>query len=263
MKEQELEIILGAGNIGSAIAHAFISDSRRVVIWNRSERRLKDFSLSDDTSLTTDLGMALAKPGRVYLCVESHATIELAARCHEIVGNRNGYTFISCAASVNLAQLAEALGENARIARLLPNVAAIVQSSTSLLCTHNIDENGIAELKTVLAPTGFVHHCPEEKFGAAMALSSCGVAYIARYIRACMEAGVAMGLDARTARDLTVETMAGVAKIFEKDETLHPEVLIDSVCTPGGITIDGLNEMETQGFSPAIVAGLTKAGRKV
>lgn len=262
MKDNEPEIILGAGNIGSAIARAFISDSRPTVIWNRSKGRLKYFSFSDDTTLTTDLGLALAKPGRVYLCVESHATVELAARCREIVGDREGYTFISCAASVSLWQLAEVLGENARIARLLPNVAAKVQSSTSLLCTRNIGETGIAELKEVLAPTGFVHHCPEAKFGPAMALSSCGVAYIARYIRACMEAGVAMGLDARTARDLTVETMAGVAKIFENDETLHPEVLIDSVCTPGGITIAGLNEMEAHGFSSAVIAGLTKAGNE-
>ena len=36
----------------------------------------------------------------------------------------------------------------------------------------------------------------------------------------------------------------------------HPEDAIDSVTTPGGYTIRGLNAMEEAGFTNAVLAGL-------
>jgi pyrroline-5-carboxylate reductase len=36
----------------------------------------------------------------------------------------------------------------------------------------------------------------------------------------------------------------------------NPEVEIDKVTTPGGITIKGLNAMEANGFTNAIIQGL-------
>jgi pyrroline-5-carboxylate reductase len=36
----------------------------------------------------------------------------------------------------------------------------------------------------------------------------------------------------------------------------HPEVEIDKVTTPGGVTIKGLNAMEANGFTHAVIEGL-------
>jgi hypothetical protein len=46
------------------------------------------------------------------------------------------------------------------------------------------------------------------------------------------------------------------------DETKeNPEVEIDKVTTPGGITIKGLNELEANGFSSAIIKGIKASKR--
>ncbi len=42
---------------------------------------------------------------------------------------------------------------------------------------------------------------------------------------------------------------------------LHPEAAVDTVTTPGGITVRGLVAMEKAGFSPAVIAGLTVKSR--
>ena len=42
---------------------------------------------------------------------------------------------------------------------------------------------------------------------------------------------------------------------------LHPEVAIDKVTTPGGVTIKGLNELDMAGFNAAIIRCL-RAGLK-
>jgi len=43
----------------------------------------------------------------------------------------------------------------------------------------------------------------------------------------------------------------------------HPEQEIDKVTTPKGITISGLNEMEHQGFSSALIRGLLVSFNKI
>ena len=44
---------------------------------------------------------------------------------------------------------------------------------------------------------------------------------------------------------------------------VHPEAEIDRVTTPMGATIAGLNEMEHQGFSSAMIKGITTSTEKV
>ena len=39
----------------------------------------------------------------------------------------------------------------------------------------------------------------------------------------------------------------------------HPEDEIDKVTTPRGITIEGLNEMEHNGFSSAMIKGIVRS----
>ena len=43
----------------------------------------------------------------------------------------------------------------------------------------------------------------------------------------------------------------------------HPESEIDKVTTPMGYTIAGLNEMEYQGLSSAVIQGLEKSFDKI
>ena len=104
-------------------------------------------------------------------------------------------------------------------------------------------------------PLGDVHLIDEKHLDAAMAVTSCGVAYVLRYLRATMEGAIQLGLTAADARRWTAETLAGTAAMMlETDQ--HPEAAIDRVTTPGGLTIRGLNAMEANGFSTAVIQGL-------
>lgn len=44
---------------------------------------------------------------------------------------------------------------------------------------------------------------------------------------------------------------------------MHPESEIDKVTTPKGITISGLNEMEHQGFSSAMIRAIVRSADKI
>jgi pyrroline-5-carboxylate reductase len=77
-----------------------------------------------------------------------------------------------------------------------------------------------------------------------------------------MQAGIEIGFDAPTALAIASQTVKGAAQMT-LDEHIHPEQLIDRVTTPLGCTIVGLNEMEHQGFSSALIKGIRTSFDKI
>ena len=95
----------------------------------------------------------------------------------------------------------------------------------------------------------------EKLMDAATVLGACGTAFAMRYIRANMQGGIDIGFDAATALFIAAQTIKGAAQLL-LEQNSHPEQEIDKVTTPKGCTIAGLNEMEHQGFSPALIKGI-------
>ena len=96
---------------------------------------------------------------------------------------------------------------------------------------------------------------PEAQMEAATALASCGIAYVLKYIQAAMQAGIEMGIRPKDAMNMISQSVKGAATLLLNNET-HPSVEIDRVTTPGGITIKGINELEHNGFTSAIIKAI-------
>ena len=58
-----------------------------------------------------------------------------------------------------------------------------------------------------------------------------------------------------------MQTMKGAVDLLAATGS-HPEVEIDKVTTPGGITIKGLNAMEEAGFTNSVIKGLKASVKK-
>ena len=71
-----------------------------------------------------------------------------------------------------------------------------------------------------------------------------------------------MGFHPEEAQKIAVQTARGAAGLILQQGS-HPEIEIDKVTTPEGCTIAGLNEMEHQGFSSALIKGLTTSLDKI
>lgn len=256
--------VVGAGNIGSAMALGLVRSGVHVSVYNRSEGRLKAFAGIAGLACSTSLSEALSGCDIALICVEGDAVLPIARNMATLPGRKPALVG-SCAAAISLAEISEALtgdeGERPGVFRLLPNIAATVGRSANLLCGSGVGADCLEGLKKLFSCTGTTVEVPERLFPAAMALSSCGIAYALRYVRANMLAGVQMGLSPQTARELATAVLAGTSKLLEVDSA-HPEELIDRVTTPGGITIRGLNAMEEGGFSAAVVSGLNSTVKK-
>jgi pyrroline-5-carboxylate reductase len=168
---------------------------------------------------------------------------------------------VSIAAGISIASLNEALlkanSENPLpvLFRLIPNTAIAVRQSMTLIATQNASPEQQSLLLKMFDELGSAVLLDESKLTAGTALTSCGIAYLFRYIRAAMLAGVEMGFYPKEAQNLAVKTMLGAAALLDATQE-NPEIEIDKVTTPGGITIKGLNELEANGFSDAIIRAM-------
>ncbi|MBR5102564.1 MAG: pyrroline-5-carboxylate reductase, partial [Muribaculaceae bacterium] len=94
--------------------------------------------------------------------------------------------------------------------------------------------------------------------GAYTAISSCGIAYVFRFIHAAQQAAVEMGIHPKQAREIMCQTMVGAVELLRYSGE-HPEEAIDRVTTPGGIAIRGLNAMEATSFTHSVICGIKAA----
>lgn len=161
----------------------------------------------------------------------------------------------SVAAGIDFEKLQEHLPQGVPLARIIPNTAVTVAQSMTFITTRNCNEQQRSSLTKIFEPMGQVMEIPENQIGACTALASCGIAFALRYIRASVAGGIELGVPPLMAQHIVSQTVMGAAALLLENGT-HPEAEIDKVTTPGGITIRGLNAMEENGFTNAVIKGL-------
>ncbi len=81
-------------------------------------------------------------------------------------------------------------------------------------------------------------------------------------MHAMSQGGIEIGFYSEIAQLIAARTIKGATRLIIETSN-HPEREIDRVTTPQGITISGLNEMEYQGFIPAVIRGLITSFNKL
>ena len=163
---------------------------------------------------------------------------------------------LSVAAGISCDSLAAYAGNKEQaVCRLIPNTAISELQSMTLACGRNLSDGQRQLISDIFNEMGRVMWLPEEKMGAATAMTSCGIAYALKYIQAVMQAGIEMGIYPKDGMKMVAQSVKGAAELILNNDT-HPATEIDKVCTPGGITIKGVNELEHAGFTSALIKAI-------
>ena len=126
---------------------------------------------------------------------------------------------------------------------------------------HHRDIASRLDRGDVEALCNFRRAIEEEMMIPATALCACGVAFFLRAMRAASQGGIEIGFHPDEAMLLAAQTARGAASLMLRAGS-HPEAEIDRVTTPRGCTIAGLNELEHQGFSSALIKGILMSADK-
>lgn len=253
--------IIGAGNMGGAIARGLYAAGggiERILVSNPSQGKLDVLKKEcPDIEVSASNIDAVKGMDVVIFAVKPWLLEEVIAQVAPMVEFRR-QVLVSVAAGVSLDTIWDWLrnysGDRA-LMRAMPNTAIAAGESMTLLCARNASDEQVAMVKGLFDLLGRTALIEERQMAAATALCSCGIAYAMRYVRAATEGAVELGLYPAQARDWMLQTLRGAVTLLESTGA-NPEVEIDKVTTPGGVTIRGLNAMEARGFTTAVVEGL-------
>jgi len=178
-----------------------------------------------------------------------------------IAANSTKKLLISVAAGVKISTL-ESYVPDSKIVRVMPNVCSTVLEGASsyTLGTKATAEDG-KKVKEILEAIGFAFEIPEKDIDAVTGLSGSSPAFMFMIIDAMIDAGVQLGLSKELSRKLAAQTMLGSAKtVMETDR--EPDELKQSVCSPGGTTIEGVKVMEDRKVKEAIKDSIKASAEK-
>ena len=248
--------IIGGGNMGGAIARGLSQSSivapSEITVSNRGEEKLNELkSFNPSIHTTTDNKEAVKDADVIILAVKPWILDSVAYDIREVLDFPR-QIIVSVVAGITLEDAAQA------IFRVIPNTAVSIRQSMTLISPYNAVPEQIDYIRSLFDSLGKSLLIEENLMTAGTALCSCGTAFVMRYMRAAIEGGIEMGIYPKDAALLVEQTVKGAAELLLTNGS-HPEVEIDKVTTPGGITIKGLNEMEAAGFSSAVIRGLKAA----
>lgn len=263
MQINEINIgIIGGGNLGRSVAEGFLKagiDASKIVVTRRKVHLLDDLQ-AKGVKVEKDNSKAVIGQNVIVLAVKPYQAAEILKELHPVL--IPGQVLLSLMTGISLAQLSEMLPKGVLAFRVMPNTAVALQESMTLIAAPDCDPDLQKMVEELFETLGKVIFINEELMAAATVLGACGIAFALRFIRAAIQGGVEIGFGADVAQQIVAQTVKGASELILQTGH-HPEQEIDKVTTPKGITISGLNEMEHQGFSSALIRGLLVSYNKV
>jgi pyrroline-5-carboxylate reductase len=255
--------ILGGGNLGRALAMGWVESghcsAESIQITRRNAERLTFFA-DAGFKVGSDNVAAVRHADVIVLAVQPQQITALAEEIRSAIDPER-HSIISVASGVSIRQLRELRDTRASIIRAMPNTAVSIGQSMTCIASSDADDPALPEAIQLFDIVGRSLVIKEDMMIPATALCACGIAFFLRAIRAASQGGIEIGFHPEEALLLAAQTAKGAAMLL-LNQGRHPESEIDQVTTPRGCTIAGLNEMEHQGFSSALIKGILLSAAK-
>lgn len=264
LKNKKISLI-GTGNMGEALLSGLISsgssDPKNIICTDVRENRLKSIQEKYGVHTTTDNIKAVEASEIIIYAVKPQiiaSVLRETASCLDM-----SKLIISIAAGVPLAAIESCLNKKLRLIRVMPNIAAFVKESASVIAAGgNATEEDIKLSLAIFDSMGKSIFLKENiLMDAITGLSGSGPAYIFLIVDAMADAGVKVGLSREDALFLSSQTVLGAAKLLIETKE-HPGRLKDMVTSPGGTAIAGIHTLEKGGLRTTLINAVEVATKR-
>ncbi|MBW3467299.1 pyrroline-5-carboxylate reductase [Arthrospiribacter ruber] len=256
--------IIGCGNLGSSILNGLLNlaeiSADHIHVTKRNPKNLLSFQ-DKGVRVHSDNLIASTEADIIILGVKPFNVTNILKEIKPVLHPKK-QIIVSLATGITLEEIYQVVDPTTVVFRAMPNIAADIRESITCICGKNFKHEHESKIISLFDSIGQSITIDESLMEAATVLGACGIAYVLRFMRAMIQGGIQIGFDAKTASQIVNQTVKGAAELMiQKD--MHPEEAIDKVTTPKGCTIVGLNEMEHQGFSAAMVRGVLASYQKI
>jgi pyrroline-5-carboxylate reductase len=256
---------IGGGNMATSLVAGLVADGyepQRLCIAEPDAARREGLATRFGVRVVAENREVLTGAETLILCVKPQLAPGV---CREIADLAAGIKplVISIMAGVTESAIQQWLGADLPVVRCMPNTPAMVQTGAiGLHASPQVTEEGRNRAETILRAVGLTRWVsPEARMDAVTAVSGSGPAYFFLLMEAMEQAGVELGLDAETARLLTIQTALGAARMAVESE-LPPARLREQVTSPGGTTERALGVFEEAGLRALVSRALAAASAR-
>lgn len=262
MKTKKIAVI-GGGNIGQSLAKGLIDSGKflpKNIIVTRRNCELLEGLKKLGCVVTSDNKKAVVDSDIIFIAVLPQQVDGLLCELKDLI-DPDRHIIVSIATGVTTDRISKLLNKKVPVVRAMPNTAIAIRESMTCISSKHAEEKILEQVKGIFSYVGTAIIIAEEQMTAATVLCACGIAFFLRAIRAASQGGIEIGFHSYEAIPMAAQTAKGAAALLLGMEN-HPESEIDKVTTPRGCTISGLNEMEHQGFSSAMIKGIITSAQK-
>ncbi len=256
--------IIGGGNLGQAIAKGLLGDpefiSSSLTVTRRNIARLQELSLAGINCHSDNL-KAVAQSDLILLGVQPSQMPGILKEILPLL-DPSRHILVSLATGLTVEEIRAITGAEVPVYRAMPNTATALRESMTCIATDDSDDDRRDAVLNFFDRLGTAIIIEESLMASATVLGACGIAFALRFIRAASQGGTEIGFEADLAQLIATQTVKGAAALLLQGGN-HPEREIDRVTTPRGCTIAGLNQMEHQGFSSALIRGITTSYNRI
>jgi len=237
--------------MGNAILSSLIGEDMELFFYDPDKERASKIQATPVSCIEE----GLEKADIAFLCIKP----QIFRKLHHI-DLQKPCTLISIMAGVTVSNLQRKF-ESACIVRTMPNIAITAKKGTVAISTDSVEESVLQTVEQLFSKCANTVRVSESQMDAVTGLSGSGPAFAFQFIDALVMGGVKMGLRHEVAMELAISTVGGAAKMLQESK-LSPGALTASVCSPGGTTIAGMQELENKAFRGIIMAAVEAAAKR-
>ncbi len=255
---------IGTGNMGSSIIKGILSSKFE------ENENINIFDLDKDkvNNLVKEYGINAVNSEKelakncdiIILSVKPHI-IPIVLK--NLSGNVKKDTIIlTIAAGISISVIENALGEDKKVVRTMPNTPAQVLSGmTAVTFNKNIENSEKEIIFKLLNSFGKSVEIEEKLMHAYTGISGSLPAYVYMFMEALADGGVLCGMPRNKAYEIVAQTVAGSAKML-LETGKHPGQLKDEVCSPAGTTIEAVRVLENGNFRGNVIEAVVACTEK-
>ena len=254
---------IGCGNMGGALARAVaktVGGSNILLADTMTQKR--DALAAELGAIAATAEAIAAGADLVVLGIKPQVAKEAIAPLQSALAERKTPALlISMLAGTSTEKIAAYAGGDYPIVRIMPNLPAAIGEGMILYTARNTTDAHTQAFLAAFAEAGTLDEIPETMMDAAAALTGCGPAFVAMFVEALADGATACGVPRAKAQLYAEKTLLGTAK-YLMETGMHPAVLKDAVCSPGGTTIAGVEALEDGAFRATAASAVAAAFEK-
>ncbi len=261
---------IGAGKMGGAILKVVSGavGGENVIVFDKNTEHCRRITAELGCVFSEDIETVVGKSEYIVLGVKPQNAKEILGGIGDTLkksykeNKDKSVVLVSMLAGTEISKITEYLGFVWPVIRIMPNIAATVGKAMTLCCANEyVKESELDFFVKSMEKSGRIDIVDEKNIDAYSIVTGCGPAWICQIAEALADGQVAIGVPRDKAYLYAAQTLAGTAELLSREGAV-PAVLKDSVCSPGGTTIEGVKALEKGAVRSSVIDAVCAAYKR-